>query len=314
MEMIELDKITIENEYLRTKTDIDALMKSIETVGLIAPLVVNKDYKLLAGGRRYSALKELGRTKVPVTVIDKKDELTQELISIDENLVRKALSKLELEKSMARGKVIYEKLNPTAPKIEVAPLELTPSEKKLAKEEEQRDVSSFAAVTAMKTGLSKGAIKKAIQRDVLSSNKVKEARGEGIISASQTNELVKLKNEEQDEILPYIAHRSAKDVKNIVDSVKKNGVKKAIETVLTYQQPPKELSQLQKLSKTASKLLAKINGEEIFYEGNEKEDILRDVFKMREGLEDFIRLQTGGDISNGHIPLETLENSNRLQQ
>jgi len=70
------------------------LAKSIEQVGLIHPLSINKDNELLAGGRRYSAIKKLGWDKVEVTVVDN-SELEQELISIDENLVRKPLSKLK---------------------------------------------------------------------------------------------------------------------------------------------------------------------------------------------------------------------------
>ena len=111
MEFINITSIKATNKYLRLDTNVEKLKKSIETVGLINPLVINLKNELIAGGRRYTALKELGHTEVAVIKVDKSD-LMQELISIDENLVRKDLSNLELEQSLSRGKEIYETVYP----------------------------------------------------------------------------------------------------------------------------------------------------------------------------------------------------------
>lgn len=59
MEFIEISKIQTNNKYLRLDTNVDMLKKSIETVGLIHPLSLNESDQLIAGGRRYTALKEL---------------------------------------------------------------------------------------------------------------------------------------------------------------------------------------------------------------------------------------------------------------
>ena len=40
MEKIALDKIIVNNPYLRINTDIESLVKSIQTVGLINPLIL----------------------------------------------------------------------------------------------------------------------------------------------------------------------------------------------------------------------------------------------------------------------------------
>ena len=61
MELINIEDIKVESPYLRLDTDVEKLMKSIETVGLINPLVINKKNELIAGGRRYTALKAMGR-------------------------------------------------------------------------------------------------------------------------------------------------------------------------------------------------------------------------------------------------------------
>jgi hypothetical protein len=44
--------------------------RSIETIGLLHPVVISKDNVLIAGERRIRALLHLGRVKIPVTVID----------------------------------------------------------------------------------------------------------------------------------------------------------------------------------------------------------------------------------------------------
>ena len=210
MEKLALDQVIVSNPYLRTHTDIDSLKKSIEAVGLINPLTINNKNELLAGGRRYQAMKELGFSEVMVNRVDR-SSLLQELISIDENLVRTPLNKIEFENCLNRGREIYEELNPSALKVETKVKAMTPAEKRIEKEQEEEDTTSFAAITSEKTGLSKAVIKKAIQRDAGSSDKIKKARGAGEISASQVNEIIQLKKGDQDKILEFVKDKSVKE-------------------------------------------------------------------------------------------------------
>jgi len=69
-------EIQLNNEYLRTDTDVTALKKSIESVGVIHPVTVNGKGELLAGARRLQAARELGWTEIPAQVVEK-DELVQ---------------------------------------------------------------------------------------------------------------------------------------------------------------------------------------------------------------------------------------------
>ena len=50
--------------------DIDALAAGIREAGLLHPVVVTPDGKLIAGSRRLAACKSLGWDKVPVQVVD----------------------------------------------------------------------------------------------------------------------------------------------------------------------------------------------------------------------------------------------------
>lgn len=58
--------------------DIGSLVRSIEKVGLMHPVVVTPDKKLIAGRRRLEAVKRLGWTDVPVRIMEvKKDGINE---------------------------------------------------------------------------------------------------------------------------------------------------------------------------------------------------------------------------------------------
>lgn len=242
---VPISDILIENEYLRLDTKIEELKKSIKAIGLIHPLIINQENELIAGGRRYSALKELGFEQVPVVVVDQ-DRREQELISIDENLMRLPLKGLLLEKALNRGREIYEALYPEAKKVELTPVvkpKPEPSEASATPEDMMEDKvdgkASFVEVTAQKTGLSEGTIRSAIVREVKSSPKVKEARDHGELGAAQTNEIIKLEEDEQDKILSVVKNLPTKEVKKIVKEVQENGADATIERILSEEAMPK---------------------------------------------------------------------------
>jgi len=295
MEMMALHEIKVTSTYLRLDSDVDTLIKSIQLVGVINPLTVNHEGELLAGGRRYSALKELGHTEVPVNRVER-SALQQELISIDENLVRTSLDKIELETCLNRGREIYEKMNPLAEKIEISARKLSHEEKKEEKEKEQSDTTSFAAVTSEKTGLSKSSIKNAIKRDALASTEVKKARAEGKISASQTNEIIRLQEDEQDALLPYVAGATVQEVKKMIDAAKANGVAQAIETSQKSEKCPREFSQLRILAKKTNKMIVKIMLEEISYAGKDKEKICAELMELKSNLMEVLKISFDEDV------------------
>jgi ParB family transcriptional regulator, chromosome partitioning protein len=120
VEVRKLNDLKATNPYLRLGTDVSDLEKSIQTLGLIAPLVISTDNVILAGARRYQALLNLGYTEAPVMVVDR-GPLEKELVSIDENLVRKDLSKIEIESHLRRAKEIYQNLNPHEDEVVATP-------------------------------------------------------------------------------------------------------------------------------------------------------------------------------------------------
>jgi len=218
-----LNDLKATNAYLRLGTDVSELEKSIQTVGLIAPLVISTDNVILAGARRYQALLNLGYTEAPVVVIDKGD-LEKELISIDENLVRKDLTKIEIEGHLRRAKEIYQALNPD----ELKPESVSELEQEIEEKKEVLPAEKFLHIIAEKTGLSPKQIHEAINRDEMADTSVREARMNGELSISQTNEIVKLKKEEQKKALTHLKALPVREIKKFVKEAKVKGVELAI--------------------------------------------------------------------------------------
>ncbi|MEC8512441.1 MAG: ParB N-terminal domain-containing protein [Planctomycetota bacterium] len=276
------------SEYLRQGTDVEALKKSLESVGLINPVTVNDRLELLAGARRVQAARELGWETIAAQVVDRAS-LEQELISIDENLVRAPLTGLELERSLNRGREIYESLNPEVTRVELTVEEPEGEERKAQAERDEQDEDSFAAVTSEKTGLSKAVIKSAIKRDALAAEAVKAARSQGDINATQTNELIKLGKDAQAEILPLVADRTVKEVKRIVAAAQEGGLEAALEESRRVVPLPREFRQILGPVKRVNRNLTRILVEELRYHGPEREQIHRELRQLRDNLEQYLR-------------------------
>lgn len=231
METRKLSELKATNPYLRLGTDVSELEKSIQTLGLIAPLVISKNNVILAGARRFQALSNLGFTEAPVLVVDR-GELENELVSIDENLVRKDLSKIEIEAHLRRAREIYQELHPVIETdSEDASLKSRESDEEAEEDKPEKEIlpaQEFLEMVSQKTGLSPRQIHQAIERDEKASVSVKEARKKGKLSLSQTNEIVKLPKEAQDQALEHILDLPVKEIKKFVKEAKTEGVTNAI--------------------------------------------------------------------------------------
>lgn len=90
---------------------VDKLAKSIADVGLLNPITVNEEHALIAGLHRLEAAKLLGWAEIECTVCDI-DSIQAELAEIDENVIRRPLSNMELNRALTRRKELYEALHP----------------------------------------------------------------------------------------------------------------------------------------------------------------------------------------------------------
>ena len=80
----------------RKDGDISELKKSIQECGLINPITINQNHELLAGRRRFQAIKELGWKETDVRVMNSKNILFGFKVSLEENIKRKNLTDVEL--------------------------------------------------------------------------------------------------------------------------------------------------------------------------------------------------------------------------
>ena len=211
----------------RTVGNVSELASSIKELGLLNPITITKDNKLIAGHHRIKAFEYLGLDTIPVRVIDC-TALQAELAEIDENLIRNELSVLQQGIQLSRRKAIY--------------LELYPETKHGAqgggnkgigtKEKTENGTVPFSVDTANKTGQTKRTVEIKTKIGTLAS--IQDEIVEAGLDNSQKDltELAKIKQkapEQIPEVLAAIKSGVAKNVKSAVRQISINSQKEAIE-------------------------------------------------------------------------------------
>lgn len=185
---------------------IHELVTSIQSQGLIHPLVVTSENELVAGARRYMALKALGLTEVRVSVLHELDNNKLEMVSIDENLERKSLSHVEMDKALARRKEIYELLHPGTKH----------GQGNAKKKYKNSKLKSFARDTSEKTGVSERTVQQSSKRGKLPPV-IQQARENGEISNGIADELTRITDPlEQENILPMVINKTVEQARNVI--------------------------------------------------------------------------------------------------
>ena len=92
---VRIDEL-VGGEPKREHGDIKELKQSIEEVGLINPITINQNKKVLAGRRRLQAITELGFREVECRIIESKNDLFDFKVAIEENIKRKNLTDTEV--------------------------------------------------------------------------------------------------------------------------------------------------------------------------------------------------------------------------
>lgn len=90
-----IGRIRSDSEY-----EIDELRELIAAHGLIHPIVVDSNNRLIAGGRRYRAVQELEWPDMPVTNIGELTDEESQVVEIVENLGRKDLHFVDVSKGL----------------------------------------------------------------------------------------------------------------------------------------------------------------------------------------------------------------------
>lgn len=96
---IPLKDIKIPPRIRNRKVDVDDLVSSLSEFGQLQPILINQDYELLAGYRRYKAAKILGWQTIDTKIIDIRDRKKRVLIELEENQIRRNFTADEIEKA-----------------------------------------------------------------------------------------------------------------------------------------------------------------------------------------------------------------------
>jgi ParB family chromosome partitioning protein len=209
-------------------------------------------------------------------VVDK-NELERELVSIDENLVRKDLSKMEVESHLRRAKEIYTALNP----VEEIVTRTEENEKVAPDKKTILPAERFLTMVSEKTGLSPKQIHEAINRDEMASSVVKDARIKGELSLSQTNEIVKLDKKDQQKAIEHIKELPVREIKKFVKIAKVHGIEEAIQATpnLPFQK------EFQEVEIGLKKLLKKMK--QLQFEGIELDQYPHNLQALLEEVKNF---------------------------
>ncbi len=104
IQTLQVSEILIDQD--RSRNDLGSLTNlaaSIADVGLLQPIVVRPDHRLVSGARRLGAVQELGWKEIPVHVVENlEDELRLRKAERDENTCRKSLTLAEAVREKQR--------------------------------------------------------------------------------------------------------------------------------------------------------------------------------------------------------------------
>lgn len=99
-----VNEIIIKKRIRQNKGNLSDLKVSIQKFGLLNPIIVDRNYRLIAGERRLAAIKELGLEKIDVKIVDASSKYFKISLEIDENQHRKDFTLKEMERGLALQK------------------------------------------------------------------------------------------------------------------------------------------------------------------------------------------------------------------
>lgn len=223
-----ISDIIIGEKRREVKSDyVQKLADSIKQVGLINPITIAPDNRLIAGYHRLQAFVQLGETRIPAVILNL-SELEARLAEIDENLIRNEGTVLERSEWLEERKVIYEEL---FPETRVGQFGGWHNNKTTRLENEINSVSSFTEDTADKTGKSRRTIEQEIQISKNISPEVKNKIRDTELADRKTDLLLlsRLNPEKQKEISDSVVSGEFKDVKTAINAIKLREAKKEAE-------------------------------------------------------------------------------------
>ena len=239
--------IVIEKDQRQLRIEkVEEIADSIREIGLLHPITIDTENRLIAGLHRLEAFKKLGKEDIPVSITTETNPLKLRLMHLDENLANGKLLPYEESFALKEKKEIYEKLYPET--TEVAKKSFKQSNDILT-EPDSGPVTdmlkpSFMEDTLRKTGKGKTTIKESIQI----ANGIKPETYEKIkdteIAQKKTEllQLARLDEDEQEKVIEKIKDNGLKNYKSfaaVIKETKKEDVMEERKKRITVKKPHK---------------------------------------------------------------------------
>ena len=100
--LVSPDSIIVKKRIRKDLGDITGLMESLKVYGQLTPIIINRNYELIAGYRRLHAVKRLGWKTIEAVIVDRATDQQKLEIEMEENIQRQDLSSEEIAEGMAR--------------------------------------------------------------------------------------------------------------------------------------------------------------------------------------------------------------------
>ncbi len=98
---VNISDIKVRKRIRKENGNIEGLMESLQTHGLMNPIVISEKYELIAGFRRLTAAKKLGWETIPTTFVNAKAKLTRLELELEENIQRLDFTEDEIFEGIA---------------------------------------------------------------------------------------------------------------------------------------------------------------------------------------------------------------------
>ena len=108
---VPLASVVVGPDRQRTKIDTKGLRESIANHGVLKPIILTRDFVLVAGERRLTASRELGLETIPARFIDEMSPEELSVVELEENLKRSDLGWLDQVRSIAKLHKAYSDSN-----------------------------------------------------------------------------------------------------------------------------------------------------------------------------------------------------------
>ncbi len=106
---LSVNKILVKERVREDFGNMESLINSIKKYGLINPILVSSNNRLIAGERRLRAFKELGYKMIDVRVIASGGRIEEFNLELQENFIRKDFTENEVDKSIEMKKKLLKK-------------------------------------------------------------------------------------------------------------------------------------------------------------------------------------------------------------